>query len=859
MPNITLGKVKFMHRGTYNASTVYSKGDIVDYDNRMYIFQNDTPKNHSPIFLNTINGTVPSLGIQTNKIRMDFSGFNPVTQKWGLVTSHQRYSGADGTMPGVYSESGEEWAPPTGLMVYSEHFDPYVGITSVNVVDSNTADLYLNQVGINTSTISNAPFTLGPRRMCGMYEHSVNWLDWDILSEGYNPVGEWSDDSVYLPGDIVQRNNSSYICGVGHSDVDPVFDYPGCWRMFSQGDDLQPHQRVMGFTNKQPWKWKGHPWIDLPQWGTNNRWNGNIPWNTSLGIGSTSPHAWRWNSGNNDGHMSYRNSKQYLMNNGMLVAEGGTPNEYYTQGYSTTHLCPREADTSNQMNARIGVQPDIGNLPRHRITKDSNIIQAYHSWTSMRANVHANGTLTMSGVYGNGFLGVGGNDAGTDQGVNLHKALFKGRSIVKVVSGGHQARDGDCHIIALDEYGEVHTWGRNDTGQCGISSERRGQGDSSPDIHYFSDGTMGVNNRTFIVHSMNKDFFFGGRKIVDIWAGHRWSMCMDEEGELWSWGYNDRGNLGYPTNSSGNLGFQDTDRSYAPMKINVNWNSYGGIQKVVVACSEANVDSLYILDGQGYIWSQGYNGYGQLGSQNTTTGTNSSSITRRTGLQSAGSIVNFWADACNSYGHLWWRNTSGDTYGCGWDGHHDITGDSSAPGTASGNNPTYMPGNSSNQLMKNVVCMSAGGRSSGQVQTFLTDKGHVYTTGWNGYGAGRCGHSSTVTNNQINYQQNGQRAYAAGRQLHAPFFSAGGSNPVDNTSSSSTVSKGPGNAVVDCRGATCIDIWQTGDYDGSSGHTPWSVTLFDNGELTGGGRDYDWSAASYMGPVWGSVHHHGIG
>ena len=99
MPTITLGKVKFIHRGAYNASTVYSKGDIVDFDNRMYIFNNDTPKNHAPIFLNTINGTVPSLGIQTNKIRMDFSGFNPVTQKWGLVTSHQRYSGADGTMP----------------------------------------------------------------------------------------------------------------------------------------------------------------------------------------------------------------------------------------------------------------------------------------------------------------------------------------------------------------------------------------------------------------------------------------------------------------------------------------------------------------------------------------------------------------------------------------------------------------------------------------------------------------------------------------------------------------------------------------------------------------------------------------
>ena len=856
MPNITLGKVKFMHRGTYNASTVYSKGDIVDYDNRMYIFQNDTPKNHAPIFLNTINGTVPSLGIQTNKIRMDFSGFNPQTQKWGLVTSHQRYSGADGTMPGVYSEGGEEFAPPTGLMVYSEYFDPYVGITSINVVDSNTADLYLNQVGINTSTISNASFTLGPRRMCGMYEFSVNWLDWDILSEGYNPVGEWNEQTVYLPGDIVQRSHSSYICGVGHSDVDPKFDYPGVWRIFSRGDDLLDHQSVIGFTNKQPWKWKGHPWIDLPKWGTNNQWNGNIPWNTSLGIGSTSPHAWRWNSGWNDGHMAYRKSNQFLTNNkgNNIVAEGGTANEYYTQGTSSTHQAVREADVSNAMNAKIGAQPDIGNLPRTRTDHDPNIIQAFHGWTACRANLHSNGTLTMSGVFGNGYLGHS-NDFGTDQGINLHKAMFKGRAIVKVLCGAHQARDGDTHIIALDEYGEVHLWGRNDTGQVGISSNRSNSNmDSSPDIHYFSAGGMSVNNRSWLVHSMNKDLFFGGRKIVDIWIGHRWTMVMDEEGELWSWGYNTRGNLGYPTNS----GFGDS-YGYQPKKLDVNWASYGGIQKCVVAHSEANIDSLYILDGQGYIWSQGYNGYGQLGSQNTTTGNTSSSITRRTGLQSAGSIVNFWADACNEYGHLWWRNTSGDTYGTGYDGHYNMTGDSSAPGTASGNNPTYMPGSSSNQLLKNCVAMCASGRSGGICQYFLTDKGHVYATGWNGYGESGTGHSSNVTNNQIRYQQNGQRAYALGRQLHAPFYSAGGSNPVDNTSSSSTVSKGPSNTAVDCGGATCIDIWATGDYDSSSGHTPWSMTLFDNGELTGRGRNYDWGAASYMGNIWGSIHHHGVG
>jgi len=230
---------------------------------------------------------------------------------------------------------------------------------------------------------------------------------------------------------------------------------------------------------------------------------------------------------------------------------------------------------------------------------------------------------------------------------------------------------------------------------------------------------------------MNKDLFFGGRKIVDIWAGHRWTMCMDEEGELWSWGYNTRGNLGYPTNS----GFGDSDRSYQPQKININWNSYGGIQKVVVSCGEANTDSTYILDGQGHIWSQGYNGYGQLGSNNTSTGNNSSSLVRRTSLAGAGSIVNFWADQCNSYGHLWWRRSNGDNYGVGYDGHYNITGDSSSPGSNTGlSNITYMPSNSSNQSLKNCVAMVASGRAGGITQYFLTDKGHVYATGWNGYG-----------------------------------------------------------------------------------------------------------------------------
>ena len=102
---------------------------------------------------------------------------------------------------------------------------------------------------------------------------------------------------------------------------------------------------------------------------------------------------------------------------------------------------------------------------------------------------------------------------------------------------------------------------------------------------------MSVDTRTWLVNSMNRHMFFEGKRIVDIWAGHRTSFAMDEDGNLWSWGYNNFGQLGYPTNT----GFRSSDRSRTPKKLPVNWNSYGGIQKFITSASEANNDFIVAL------------------------------------------------------------------------------------------------------------------------------------------------------------------------------------------------------------------------------------------------------------------------
>ena len=842
MASVTLGKVKFIHRGAYTASTTYSKGDIVSYENRLYIYKNDVPKAHSPIILSTLNGTIVSLGIQTSVVRVTFTGFNPTTQVAGIVTSYLEKS--------VYGP--EEWAPRTGLNFYNEWFTANTGITSVNPVSSSQADLYLTSVGINTAIKANEPVKIGPRRMCGMYEITDNTLDWDLYSEGYNHTGEWQNGTTYFTGDIVKRRNSSYICGVGHSSVDPMFDFPGVWEIFSRGDDLMPYDRCIGFVNNQPWNWRGHPYIDNPIWG-GNRYQGNIPWDNTLGIGASSQHAWRWNAGWNKGHMNYTHQEAFIAGNGQVCTDGGTNSNNYKSAGNT--LYAKETDIGNQIDFNRGEFYDIGNLPLHRVKKAPNIIQAYHSWSGMRCYVLSDGSIKMSGQTNNGYWGYSNDDAGTPNGGwSIPRRMFKNRSIVKVVSGGHQARDGDTHIIALDEYGEIHLWGRNDTGQCGISSEvssntAPGQGKGSSDIYYFQDGSMAVNQRSYLVHSMNRDFFFEGARIVDIWAGHRTSFALDEDGRLWSWGYNNYGQLGYPTNS----GFRDSDRSHTPKKSPINWASYGGIQKFICSSSEANNDFIVLLDGQNNVWTQGYNGQGQLGQGNTTNGSNSSTITRRSQSWTTGSLsgqcANVWADCDNSgHAHLWVRKRNGETYACGYNGNRNLTDGGTTNQTKPV--PIYQPGASTTLILKNVVTVAAGGRSGGTTQSVLTDSGHVYACGWNGYGEGRNGTSGQLTNNNIRYQQNGQRQYALGRCLGAPYYHM---SPTDNNYNQIKMDSHPWG------GAHCIDIHHTGDYEGNISHTARSAHLYDNGELTHAGRDYDWGFARNRSHIYGAVNGHLLG
>src|SRR5690606_9354298 len=81
------------------------------------------------------------------------------------------------------------------------------------------------------------------------------------------------------------------------------------------------------------------------------------------------------------------------------------------------------------------------------------------------------------------------------------------------------ATGGDSHSLALDDQGVIWSWGENYYGQLG-------------------DGT--TNTRT-----LPKPLsVFNDHKIVAIAGADDYSIALDEDGSVWSWGYNYYGQLG---------------------------------------------------------------------------------------------------------------------------------------------------------------------------------------------------------------------------------------------------------------------------------------------------------------------------
>jgi len=211
--------------------------------------------------------------------------------------------------------------------VYSEHFPSNTKVKEIISLNDTSpfSDpiqyvIKTSKKSINTGIASDTNIVIGSRRVANRYETSINTKFWQPFSEGSSFRGEFDENMAYNVGDIVTKTTltgigrtlneadeevRSYICisavapgnyqplGVGTClfrplikavdqqyrqelntqigpawDVktpDPENDHLGVWATFLNGD-RENHQRALMLPNCEPVGWKGHPYINQPEW-----------------------------------------------------------------------------------------------------------------------------------------------------------------------------------------------------------------------------------------------------------------------------------------------------------------------------------------------------------------------------------------------------------------------------------------------------------------------------------------------------------------------------------------------------------------------------------------------------------------
>ena len=137
-----------------------------------------------------------------------------------------------------------------------------------------------------------------------------------------------------------------------------------------------------------------------------------------------------------------------------------------------------------------------------------------------------------------------------------------------------QIAAGAYHTVALDENGNVWTWGYNGYGQLG-------------------DGTNTKRNTPVAVNKPD-----GVEKFTQITTGWYHTVAIDEDGDIWTWGNNEYGQLG-----------NGTSGSYKKTPVAVNKEQ--GLKTAVQVA--AGAEHTVALDSQGSIWGWGNNYHGYLG------------------------------------------------------------------------------------------------------------------------------------------------------------------------------------------------------------------------------------------------------
>lgn len=587
------------------------------------------------------------------------------------------------------------------------------------VVYQNAKFIYKN----STSSSNNDPLIrdtnwqyahVGEVHDPAMKKFKVNTTYWDYF-ESENQFGEyvgnWSNSTIYLTGQVVTGSSgAAYYAKRTSKGDDPVFNHHGTWDIYLEGGPVLHDRKITRFAYETPIGWRGHPKYQLhANTGWANTWNGNVPLNT---YGANGQNEIYNQAVHNPSLSTYAGSVAIKWDGtiagwgwggycgapyfGDTGATGGDvsnpydPNTHSRFYYDSALRASPLYGGQDQDKAAVSV--DEYTLPALQNVFDTPGSAGWPTIVSLSGGVRgdalmSDGTVTMGIVSGyNTTSSPGGGTYTTEHtagNMSYSKQDFGGKKIVKLVSAvGDLSATGtgtmnQGHAIALDEDGEIWVWGDNTYGQCGLGPEANttsyilanaAGADGDPKTSLL--GGFGEENATDVNSPMKIPMSqFENERIVDCWCfGETFgvSYVLTQSGDLWSAGYNGMGQLGHRTDT----GTTNANSCKMFRKIDLDWNIYGGIQKLCFSANEQYA-TVYLLDGHGHVWSWGYNAAGNLGDGTTTNHNNTVNVAgspttyRRVGWPQGNTTVNMWATNGYTMGNLWTAQANGAVFGVG--------------------------------------------------------------------------------------------------------------------------------------------------------------------------------------------------